>query len=225
MAMALTHQRTAVITGLTRILAFQRRGIRWSNKLAAFIWNANGLPVSLSRISRELDLLVDRYSDNFDNLSDRLAEGRLSIPEWQARMRREIKDLHKAQYIIGRGGRDKMTPSDWGRLGADLRWTHYDALDNFALQIADGDLTEAQIRARARLYANSSNKQYWRGTTTAKIQAGYTMERRVLNPAEHCGDCRDYEAMGKQPIGTLPEPGEQSVCGPNCKCSKEYYKE
>jgi hypothetical protein len=119
-----------------------------------------------------------------------------------------------------------MTQRDWGRLGADLRHTQYKALDGFALDIADGKLTPAQINARSKLYMNASNKQYWRGKTEGKIQAGYLTEQRFLGANEdtHCQPCKGFAAQGRVPIGTLPEPGEECEGTINCHCTKEYYK-
>ena len=93
-----------------------------------------------------------------------------------------------------------------------------------AIEIAEGDLSPAQISARSKLYINSSNKQYWRGKMEAKLAAGFTEEQRFLNPAEHCDDCVGYAARGRVPIGTLPEPGEASACQENCRCTKKYYR-
>jgi hypothetical protein len=74
------------------------------------------------------------------------------------------------------------------------------------------------------MYMNASNKQYWRGKTEGKIQAGYVSEQRFLNPAEHCDDCKRFAARGRVPVGTLPPPGEDSVCQTNCKCTMKFYK-
>ena len=205
-------------------LARGRGGVRHSRTKGAYIWNSNGREVADSHIQKKLDGIVDDFSENTRRLAERLENGNITTAQWQDKMRREIKDIHRTQYIVGRGGVDVMTPRDYGRLGADLRWQHYNRLDKFALEIADGKLSPAQINARAKLYMNSSNKQYWRGKTEAKLAAGYVTEQRFLNPAEHCPDCVGYAARGRRPIGTLPEPGEDSQCQANCKCIKRYYK-
>jgi hypothetical protein len=210
-----------------------RGGVRHSASKGDYIWNANGRSVSDAQIQKQLDKLNDAYYDNVTRLAERLDSGNLSIAQWQERMRKEVKDVHRTNYIIGRGGVDKMTPRDWGRLGSDLRWMQYKALDGFALDIANGKrlpdgsfrpYSEAEIKARSRLYVNASNKQYWRGKTEAKLAAGFVEEQRFLNPAEHCGDCEGFAARGRVPIGTLPPPGEDSECQTNCKCTMKYYK-
>ena len=163
------------------LLAQQRGGVRHSASRGEYIYNANGRVVPDAKIQAALDRNVREYHKNTENLARRLKEGRISIADWQDRMRREIKDLHRTQYIVGRGGLDKMTPRDWGRLGADLRHLHYNRLDRMALEIADGQLSPAQIAARSKLYMNAGNKQYWRGKIEAKQAAGYVEKQRFLN--------------------------------------------
>ncbi len=214
-----------VIGNLLYHFGRNRGGVRFSIERGEYIWNSNGRVVSTPKIQKELDKLTERYSENIDRLSDRLTSGNLSIPQWQERMRREIKNLHRTQFIIGRGGRDQMTPSDWGKLGSDLRWVQYAHLDSFAIDIAEGNLSDAQIRARARMYANAVTKNFWAGKTKAMIAAGYVEEQRFLGVADHCDICRGFAAQGRVPIGTLPNPGEKCLGLTNCKCEKKYYKE
>jgi hypothetical protein len=211
---------------LLTLLQQQRGGVRHSRSKGEYIYNANGRTVPDRNIQKRLDGIVDDFQQNTERLANRLDRGNLTIAQWQDRMRREIKDVHRTQYIVGRGGVESMTPRDWGRLGADLRHLHYNKLDKFALEIAEGNLTPAQINARSKLYMNASNKQYWRGKTEAKTAAGFVSKQRFLNPAEHCEDCEDFEAMGRVPINddSLPPPGEDSVCRSNCKCTMRFYK-
>lgn len=37
-----------------------------------------------------------------------------------------------------------------------------------------------------------------------------------------CDDCRGYDSMGWQPLGTLPVPGERCRCHDRCRCVIEY---
>ena len=95
-------------------------------------------------------------------------------------------------------------------------------LRDFITQIADGNLTPAQIAARLDQYGNHVQQTFWGAQTDTQGAAGYTEERRVLNPGESCDDCIGYAGQGWQPIGSLPEPGEDSQCRANCNCSKDY---
>ncbi len=236
-----THNLTAsqvrqlnTIGNLWYYFARNRGGVRWSIERGEYVWNSNGRTVSPAKIQAELFQLVEQYHQNIDRLAARLSSGNLSIVQWQERMRREIKDLHRTQFVIGRGGVDQMGPSDWGKLGADLRWKQYAHLDGFAIDIAEGKrlkdgtyrpYTDAEIRKRARMYADASNKQFWHGKTRAMITAGYVSEQRCLGQAAHCDVCVGFANMGRGPIGTLPNPGEECQGIVHCKCKKKYYKE
>lgn len=151
-------------------------------------------------------------------------EGRLDLGDWQRLMAEHVKMLHTHSAALGKGGWARMNPSDWGRVGGNIRF-HYDKLENFAREIKGGarKLTPGQIQVRAGMYGNSGWAAYWRAHTAAARDAALAQEKRVLDPvAENCEDCVGYAARGWQPLGTLPEPGENSRCLTNCRCSKRY---
>jgi hypothetical protein len=81
---------------------------------------------------------------------------------------------------------------------------------------------DGSLRQRAGLYANAARSAFWQVRTRIHDATGDDEERRELGDAEHCEDCIGYAEMGWQPIGTLPEPGEASVCRSRCKCGKSY---
>jgi hypothetical protein len=124
--------------------------------------------------------------------------------------------------MAGRGGRKFMTQADWGRIGGDLAF-QYGRLDDFAREIAAGELSPARIAARAQLYVNAPHQAYESGRREAKIVAGFTQERRnAVMDQGTCGDCADYHRKSWQPINTLPPPGSGCACGANCRCEMEY---
>lgn len=103
-------------------------------------------------------------------------------------MREALRDTYSAAYMAARGGRNAMTQSDWGALGQMLR-KQYEFLNEFAAEVAAGQLSEAQIAARAMMYFHSSTQAYYRGMQSVS---------GVILPA-HPGD------------GSTP-------CRTNCKC-------
>lgn len=92
---------------------------------------------------------------------------------------------------------------------------------NFIAEIRSGKLSAAQIEARFQLYAQHLQATYWGAQTDVQKSTGLTEEMRVLNPGESCPDCVGMAGRWV-PIGTLPEPGENSVCRANCHCTKVY---
>ena len=185
---------------------------------------ANGRFVAASRI----EALGESYITgaaiaNVENMTQRFIDGGIPLEVWQERMKQEIKDTYLVELQIGRGGRNALTYSDWGRVGQLLR-EQYRYLRNFAEEIKAGNLSAAEIMRRAKMYANGAKRAFWIGKTAAMEGAGFDEERRDLSPAEHCVSCIGYAEQGWQPIGSLPEPGEASECLTNCKCTKRYRK-
>lgn len=197
----------------------------WEAATARYRSKATGRFVAESTIRTDMERYNERaVADAIGDITNRLLDGRIDLATWQQRMAAEIKDAHIINLQVGRGGKAVTEFSDYGRAGARLRF-QYRKLDDFAKEIQLGDLTEAQIRNRARMYALAPRTAYYDGLTAAKYAAGYIRERRVLNNAEHCQSCVTYAALGWQPIGSLPEPGVDSECLTSCKCEKQYEKE
>lgn len=178
--------------------------------------------------TREVEALIDntiaRMADDLEALAAGAADPRnpMSAREFRDAAALILRNGHGQMAMLGAGGRARMTPSAWGRVGRLLR-DEYAYLANFATELDAGTISVAQATARARLYANKMRTAYY-DIKTQRLAAsgGYTQERRILGNAEHCDDCIGYAAQGWVRIGTLPEPGERSRCMNNCKCSKEY---
>lgn len=197
-------------------------GYRWDGDAARYRSKDTGRFVSENALRSDLDRFnSDIVGGNLQNITDRMLDGNITLSSWQKQIAAELKDAWGVNIRIGRGGASQMTQADYGRYGGRLAY-EYNRLTRFAVEIEMGNLTPGQIKARMQLYANATRVGYWDGKTAANQAAGFTEERRNLNPAEHCGDCEGYAAQGWQPIGSLPEPGEASVCGRNCRCDKEY---
>ena len=158
------------------------------------------------------------------NTMAKLNLGAISLAEFQEDVYRELKDASVVMLQLGRGGQASTTFSDYGRVGAHLKGEKQ-ALENFAQQIANEQLTWPQINARLDLYVEATMVPYNMGRTAAMTEAGFKWERRYLTPAEHCDDCINYAELGWQAINTLPEPGQASRCMRNCKCVKEFSKD
>lgn len=224
--MIATNRQEAILAAFTQLITERAylAGTRykWNGKAARYYDTKTGRFVSEARVYDELRRYTnDTLETRLVNLTQKMIDGNLRLPDWQTQIAQSIKDGYVVNMIAARGGKKNVTPADWGRLGGRLRF-EYSKLNAFAQEIKLGMLTDRQILARIRLYARGARTAFFDGKTAAKIEAGYTMERRRTTPAEHCEDCIAYEAQGWQPIGSLPEPGVNSECLHNCKCYKEY---
>ena len=171
-----------------------------------------------------------RASDSFgDTMASLVSGGRVNAVDWLAGMRQEIKEEYIRQYLLGRGGLEQMTPSDWGSIGGMLK-EQYSYLSGFYQEIAAGNLSEAQIAMRSNMYTNSAREAFERAQ--AKVAAAAGMDEviwEVSAGVENCEDCLAFAAMGWQPVsedpynGAYPGSGD-TQCLTNCQCFETYRK-
>lgn len=122
-----------------------------------------------------------------------LGEGDVTLGAWQRGMRNQIKDEYVRQYLLGRGGRDQMTPRDWGLIGAMVK-EQYHYLDRMTLEAMDGMVSARQLAARSQMYVNSA--------------------REALERAK-------AETRGIPELPAYPGDGS-TICLTNCMCSWVY---
>lgn len=199
----------------------RRQPYRWNAGAGRYVDVATGRFLPKQAEVRALDERITAGIDQVQALTSGMMRGVVTVAEWQTAVAVELRRMHTQAAALGRGGWAQMTPSDWGHVGRKLR-DEYAYLRGFAEALASGTLSESQINVRVSQYVNGIWSRYWRGEMGAMQEAGMTEERRILTPAEHCADCESYAAQGWQPIGSLPEPGEGSVCGNNCRCLKIF---
>jgi len=128
-----------------------------------------------------------------DILASYVADGLLAPGDFYSLMAREVKGEYLRQYMLGRGGRAQMTQADWGSIGGMLKEQYNPYLKNFVNEIAQGRLSEGQIRARARMYINSAREAFERANARARSD-------------------------GQLELPAYPADG-QTVCLTNCNCN------
>lgn len=101
------------------------------------------------------------------NILALLLLGFITLTIWETRMRGALQDASVIQYVFGRGGFDQVDIADWNFL-EDWLLTQYFFLNNFAQDIADGKLSEAEIAARSYLYFSSAVGAFERGHSKAQ---------------------------------------------------------
>lgn len=159
-------------------------------------------------------------SPEMDLLAGALSSGQLDVGAWETSMREAIKAEYVQQYMLGRGGLGNMTQADWGSIGGMIA-DQYRYLDGFAAEVAAGNLSEAQIAMRSRMYINSAREAFWRARQRAKgwpklpaypgdgtsecltncrcswdvrTVQDYWEATWLLGEAEHCGTCLERAA-------------------------------
>lgn len=136
-----------------------------------------------------------------------------------------LKDLYNANSALARGGWSQMNAAAWGRNGQILRG-EYAYWKNFMAAVARGELSEAQIRARAALYVNKAYSRFFAEDRLLKLQdSSLTWESWLDTGGENeCSDCFALAALGRVPLGTLKTvPGAGATrCLSNCRCTIIY---
>lgn len=145
---------------------------------------STGQYVGQKQMTELRDRFVDAKRETAQQLAADLATGAKSLQEFEVAFRREIKTVFVDQYVLAKGGRNSMTQSDWGTTGQMIREQYMYARD-FALDIASGKLSQAQIAQRAGLYFDSSTRAFEQGRS-----ASYGTPTLPEYPADGRQKCR-----------------------------------
>jgi hypothetical protein len=154
--------------------------------------------------------------------TEKLLSGALDIGEWERAIAVELKTAAIQSTIFAAGGRGRTTRRHYGQAGTELK-RQYGYLSKFAQAIANGELSEAQILARVKLYSNSMQISYNQSEKTTKRREGRNEASRTLDPtANHCPSCPALATDGFVPIAQVTPVGTNCQCGGNCRCIVTY---
>lgn len=129
---------------------------RWAYdaRLRRFRDLRTGRILSEKTVSELRDGLLESRELAARALAADLAAGRLSPVAWQDGMQALIRQTAMAEYLLGRGGVAAMTPADYGRVGDFIR-EQRSFFRAFAARAQAGPLSDAQLAARAAMYAHA----------------------------------------------------------------------
>lgn len=146
--------------------------------------------VSSNTVLRLRDDLID-LSREFSDLTDDLINSRITVQEWLLDMRKRVRDVNNAQYMLARGGRNAMFQTDLDVLTEVIK-EQFDFLQKFGEEVRAGNLSASQITARSEMYIESSKSSHERAKA-----ASFDIE------------LPEYPADGNQ------------ICKSRCKCRWE----
>lgn len=189
---------------------------------------ANGRFVSAREVRGAIDGALESAQAEMRTLSQSLQAGRISLADWQAGMQRQIKSVHLYSAAAAKGGWDRMTPADFGRVGRHLAQGpaggegQYQYLRRFAADIASGKQPlDGRFLARVDLYAQSGRATYHETERREMQVRGFTEERNVLGVADHCPGCLRETGRGWVGIGEIVRIGGRD-CRTRCRCALSY---
>lgn len=180
--------------------------------------------VGRSRVLKLLDQEVQRTEVRLAAQTRLLAQGRLTLSEWQTQMAETLKASHLRMAMFASGGREHLESRHYGAIGHQLK-RQYEFLDRFAQDLATGRLTTAQAVRRSRLYGKSVRLTFFRVENLTRQLEGFTVGRRLLDPqARHCGDCIQHQRPEWVAIDEIVSPGTACACQNQCRCQVFYAK-
>lgn len=179
--------------------------------------NRTGRFISIAKLRELSDKQIANRGARARAITDRLLSEEISLREWERQMAREIKTLYLQLYRLAKPDTDAR---DYGIIGNLLR-SQYSRLRAFSQEIAIGELSEARIRDRAYRYLAKAREAFEGGFRENSRRVS-RWERRVRTKRESCQPCITFEAMGWQPVGTLPRPTERCDCFDRCGCVLVY---
>ena len=110
--------------------------------------------------------LIEAGGNASDVLADLYTSGTLSTDDFIDRLRSELKSTYIQEAVLGRGGRESMTPRDWGAVGAELK-KQYALMEGFRADLKAGKLSEGQVNVRARMYFQTARQAFERANAAA----------------------------------------------------------
>jgi hypothetical protein len=186
----------------------------------------DGRLVSRREVRPLIDKLTNTVAKDAAKIANRYQSGQINLAQFEIEMRELLKSGHIIASSVGRGGRERMTLSDWAKVGNKIKWQNQ-YLSRFARKIGQGKIAKIATASRARSYASSIYISYANAFQTAQTEfvAGggdINPEREMLcyleqNSEEGCVECTADAAAGPMPVSEMGELGSR-ICGDFCKC-------
>lgn len=183
-----------------------------------------------SRVIDAMENYRNVARDDMKSLASDLKDKKIGYRDFERGMRKLIRQNERAAGIVGAGGAERFSKNkEFERIVERNTREQFKYLSNYVQQMKDKgreNMTARDIN-RAGMYSLTSHRTMYDTMRAAMREDADSMgmkmcEKRVLGQAEHCPDCVRYESMCWQEQGVLPDPTENSQCGPNCRCEKKF---
>lgn len=180
-------------------------------------YSRDGRPVKPATVRQWAAEVRESAREQMEQTTARFIAGEVNRPAWTIEMRTLISRSHSAVWMLAQGGRNAMDARAWGKVGQRIKG-QAEFLRGFERAVANDKAgSEAQMLARAQLYANALHSTYEAAVLDRERAAGVTRVLRVLGQPQtgHCEDCPSL--AGEYDIDEVPAIGDSS-CGPACYC-------
>ena len=142
--------------------------------MANWLWDADvfdyvdeaGNKMGRNELTTRSRKMVTSATDVLGDIGASVGHGTRTAEAARLALREELKNEYIRQYMMGRGGRPYMTAVDWGSIGGSYA-EQLKYLEKNVIPFLD-TMSEAQIRNRMSMYANSSREAFFRAQTRAR---------------------------------------------------------
>lgn len=198
--------------------------IRYNPQAGRFI-GENGKFLSAIQVQQVVTGEQTRLNTQIQAALGRLFEGETSIKDLQVEAAQLLKASHLRITTLGAGGEKSLRSNPeifryFGQSGSQLK-REYARLVGTGTQIANGELSEAQIRDRFRRQSLRLNETFFRAELlTRASQQGHNEGKRFLGAAvKHCPSCPGYQVAEWTDISEIVPKGTACECGGYCYCT------
>lgn len=184
---------------------------------------------NLGNVDRLITGLQTGYEGQARGLATALAEGRISVAQWQLGMEGAIQS-HIVQQMAAGGGSTVLTPRQWAdveRIMAEQNAYLGRFSDTIALRRGMGaPLSEAYIANRAESYGGIGRGLGYSEAEGAMLADGtlngYVCDYISRDDSATCVNCLQAQREGPYLPGAGPYPGQICLGRNRCRCRREY---
>lgn len=189
----------------------------WDSSKATYR-NARGKEIPYAKVRQSVESVVDDTKLKLRNLTTSRNEGKITLQSWTTQAEPLLKKTFASVAQIGAGGKEQMTASLNGQLGAKVRF-QMQHFKSFWLDVEAGKLSDAAILARMDMYSDAAVGVYESIRQSVMLAAGYTECLNILGSQNSCDECPTLTHW--MPIEDMPPIGSRT-CLSRCRCSLEY---
>lgn len=129
--------------------------------------SSTGRVLTETTLNEVRDVYLDSVTVLVDDLATNLANGTWTTAFFESELRRKLKNAYVAEYTLGKGGVERMTQADYGRLGSLLK-KQYGYLRSYLDDVSSGRETKGTAANRARNFLGSARQAFSRGRSRGR---------------------------------------------------------
>lgn len=165
-----------------------------------------------------IETLQTRFMGDVARLGASFGQFELTLREWQEQLRDRLIEYLATSALLGNDG--QLTPESEEGV-AQVMFVQMAYLARFADNIATGELSEAQIVARSKLYAGEGRGLFYSEQEQGSIDLyGYVVDYIAVDDRATCSPCRNAEESGPYLPGEGPFPGRVCLGRGYCRCRR-----